>query len=484
MIRTLFPALLLLLAAGPLGAQVPTATFTPTPNCCQTDPGWTPPPLAGAADVSIDPTLNRAYVTEYVPAGAVRARTLNGASDPSFGVGGAVSVTGAFGVDAGPCSFEGVYVTQRDVSPSYLRKYTTGGALVWTSSPLPGGMRMAYVDPVSGTIHVTHDNNSIYLFDQMGALQATLTGLGLNIPTGMVKVGTDLFLADSWNNRVVRLPQTGPYSYGAPVLVAAMPTPHGIARDGLGNFYVTSFGTDSIHIFSPTWTLLATCAPPGLNGPLGIDLDPTGAVYVAGQLSSSVMKIRPCNLFTQPAWGGCGTPTPTGTATSTATFTATRTSTPGTTATSTSTSIGVLTATATSSATATRTPTPPSLPTSTATATPTPTMTGTPPPMATSTPTPAQACTGTFTVPVNLFRPDQGGITVTADPCGPYELGVYNSAGEKVRILAAQGSVPPASFNYDWDGNNEKGEPCASGVYLLRLAGPYEVRLAKVILLR
>jgi hypothetical protein len=67
---------------------------------------------------------------------------------------------------------------------------------------------------------------------------------------------------------------------------------------------------------------------------------------------------------------------------------------------------------------------------------------------------------------------------------GPYSLAVFNTAGEMVRILDRRDLTGPVNESYDWDGKNEKGEPCASGVYLLQLVEPQSRKTKKVLLVR
>jgi hypothetical protein len=60
---------------------------------------------------------------------------------------------------------------------------------------------------------------------------------------------------------------------------------------------------------------------------------------------------------------------------------------------------------------------------------------------------------------------------------------IYNSAGEKVRELQPWVPVDGLDLTYEWDGNNERGQAVASGVYLWRFeSGLYcERRLLAVI---
>jgi hypothetical protein len=169
------------------------------------------------------------------------------------------------------------------------------------------------------------------------------------------------------------------------------------------------------------------------------------------------------------------------------TATSTRTSTPTRTATSTATSTSTMTMTSTRTLTATPTPTRTRTLTATATATATATLTltacGFPGDTCTPTATPDSA----FYVSHNLFTPDQQPVSiyVAVDQYpGAYKLMVFNTAGEQVRTLDDRQLTAPHQQSYLWDGKNEKGEPCASGVYLLHLVEPLRRQLKKVLLVR
>jgi len=190
-----------------------------------------------------------------------------------------------------------------------------------------------------------------------------------------------------------------------------------------------------------------------------------------------------CTLTATPT----ETPTPTSTATLSPTFTPTdtRTATPSVTPTSSR------TATSTRTATATRTPTFTRTQTSTPTITPTVTVTSTPtltptfdltPPGA----TPVDPC-DFFLTNENLFHPSQAPLTILVGQCaypGAYSLKVYNTAGEQVRTIDQGYLTGFWQRAYPWDGKNEKGEDCASGVYLIRLVGPKTTKLIRVLLVK
>ena len=201
----------------------------------------------------------------------------------------------------------------------------------------------------------------------------------------------------------------------------------------------------------------------------------------------------PTGTFTQthtatisPTWTNSFTPTlsPTWTRTNTPTRTPTWTGTPTWTFTSSHTPTKTLTPTFTDSPTITHTPTITLTPTvtSTRTITFTPTITLTP----TITPT-FPPGDGLF-VSRNVFRPrlDAGDlvIRVSVSTAGLYSLKVYNSAGEKIRVLRDHRTAMGTYEFVQWDGRTDRGENAASGVYLFKLTTSYGRDSARVLLLR
>jgi hypothetical protein len=142
-------------------------------------------------------------------------------------------------------------------------------------------------------------------------------------------------------------------------------------------------------------------------------------------------------------------------------------------------------------------------PTRTFTISPTRTFTATPTVSPTWTParTPSVSPTRTFTptqtptrkpcdflrVP-NKFRFDKGHptIDIRLDLCAPGFVGliVYNSAGERVRTIQPRVFFSFLELLYEWDGTNDRGDPLASGVYLLHFEGSRNADTRTVILLR
>lgn len=178
-----------------------------------------------------------------------------------------------------------------------------------------------------------------------------------------------------------------------------------------------------------------------------------------------------------PLFAQVSTNTPTDTPTDTPTLTTTQTATSTATSTTTQTTTNTATSTITNTPTVTATPTITSTPTNTFTITPTFTPTSTP----TVTPTPGF---NLFDISENILRPSVGPVTIrvgSATYNGPYSLRIYNSAGELIKILDDQASLPAAiDITYTWNGTNTHGDKVADGIYLFYLRRPVGVEMKKI----
>lgn len=246
----------------------------------------------------------------------------------------------------------------------------------------------------------------------------------------------------------------------------------------------TSTDTSTVTV-SPTSTVTRTQTPsstatasitPSRTSTMTPTASPTATLtYTASPLASDTVSPTVTPTFTA---------TPTSTDTSTATFSSTAT--PSATPTSTNTLPFSFTNTPTFSSTSTATPTLTATPSSSVTRTPTPSSTATPTLTQTFTPSVTPSITVTFTVS-------------PTPPSFPYQLsvGLYNSAGELVRLLYAgmaqhsqnqirvssQTVVPGLgliSVDLDgllangapplvWAGDNDNGQGVSNGLYTLKL---------------
>jgi flagellar hook assembly protein FlgD len=88
----------------------------------------------------------------------------------------------------------------------------------------------------------------------------------------------------------------------------------------------------------------------------------------------------------------------------------------------------------------------------------------------------------------NVFRPRLDGgalaIRVSIPTAGLYSLKIYNSAGERIRVLR-EGRESSGTHEFVfWDGRSDRGEEAASGVYLFKLLTTFGTASARLLLLR
>jgi flagellar hook assembly protein FlgD len=84
-----------------------------------------------------------------------------------------------------------------------------------------------------------------------------------------------------------------------------------------------------------------------------------------------------------------------------------------------------------------------------------------------------------------MFEPPQESVSIrvqVSDYPGNYSLRIYNSAGELVRNLDHRTLTGPYQNDYSWNGKNDAGSYCASGVYVIYLIEPVKRRIARVLL--
>jgi len=115
-------------------------------------------------------------------------------------------------------------------------------------------------------------------------------GTGFNNPYGIaVDAAGNIYVADSNNNRVMKIPAGG----GAAVAIGSgFNSPTGVAVDAAGNVYVANFGGDSVmEILAGSNTTIVLGS--GFYQPLGIAVDINGNVYVTDRGHNVVKKITP-----------------------------------------------------------------------------------------------------------------------------------------------------------------------------------------------
>lgn len=87
----------------------------------------------------------------------------------------------------------------------------------------------------------------------------------------------------------------------------------------------------------------------------------------------------------------------------------------------------------------------------------------------------------------NVFRPDKGRplrIGIKSPQGGRVTVRVFNVAGEKVRAPFEADVPKDLTVEAVWDGRNEAGELCGSGVYIISVKGAGISRSLKLVLLK
>lgn len=89
-----------------------------------------------------------------------------------------------------------------------------------------------------------------------------------------------LYVSNYGDNTIHKFSSTGA---DLGVFATGVNGPTGMAFDGSGNLYVTSFNASTVLELSPTGTLLQTLTSPGLNSPDGLVIDGSGRILVSNR---------------------------------------------------------------------------------------------------------------------------------------------------------------------------------------------------------
>jgi len=122
----------------------------------------------------------------------------------------------------------------------------------------------------------------------------------------------NLYVADQANNRIRKITGTGEVTTYAgsgamgadngPVATASFNTPTGIAFDAAGNLYVSDVGNSAVRKITPAG-IVSTFAT-GFNFPRELKVDGTGNVYVAEMNGNTIKRISPNGTVTIIAGAG------------------------------------------------------------------------------------------------------------------------------------------------------------------------------------
>ena len=82
----------------------------------------------------------------------------------------------------------------------------------------------------------------------------------------------------------------------------------------------------------------------------------------------------------------------------------------------------------------------------------------------------------------NPFNPTTS-IPLTVHSQQPVRLAVYNSAGQRIRLLANR-LFTPGRHILEWDARDDRGQPVSSGIYIYRLEVNGQIQMRKMTLMR
>jgi len=109
---------------------------------------------------------------------------------------------------------------------------------------------------------------------------------GLNSPAALAADSISLYISDSGNNRVIKVPTAG----GAPItLVSGLNNPTGVAVDG-ANVYVSDSGNNRVLKVPLAGGTPSPLGLPNLNNPAGVAVDSGGNLYVSDSGNNRVIK--------------------------------------------------------------------------------------------------------------------------------------------------------------------------------------------------
>ena len=190
-----------------------------------------------------------------------------------------------------------VYSSSEDGS---VTQYSSAGQQIGVSTPIGGNEAIysLFVDPCE-QLYVTGTSSAVYKLNRTALLQLAVPGflVGLNNPTlSWVDASGTAWVADSYNQRIVKFSQTGLVT--GIITNAAIYYPISVATDSAGNIYVLNGqGENSVVKLNATGTkLLATFTAavpgPGLSGPSGMTIDRYGSIYITDSGNARVVQLN------------------------------------------------------------------------------------------------------------------------------------------------------------------------------------------------
>jgi large repetitive protein len=146
----------------------------------------------------------------------------------------------------------------------------------------------------SGDVFIADSLNARVVKVPAGGGAQTTVGSGLYLPIGVAVDGAgDVFIADAGNNVVVEVPAGG----GAQITVGSgLSYPHGVAVDGAGDVFIADSGNNRVEEVPAGSGAQITVPASGLNYPTEVAVDGAGDLFIADSGNNRVVEL--------PAGGG------------------------------------------------------------------------------------------------------------------------------------------------------------------------------------
>ena len=168
-----------------------------------------------------------------------------------------------------------------------------------TFAPLAPGVRMGAVELFdnSGKLLVTTQVRGIGQGPAIafGPGVQTTVGSGLSNPDGVaVDAAGDLFIADSFNSRVVEVPAGCSSVACQTTLGSGLNHPAGVTLDAAGNVVISDSGNNRVVEVPPGCSSAAcqTTVGSGLNVPFGVAVDGAGDIFIADHTNNRVVEVN------------------------------------------------------------------------------------------------------------------------------------------------------------------------------------------------
>lgn len=241
-----------------------------------------------------------ALVTYAAPNPAVRQFDLNGNYLGDFAPGNVVTgPINPYGITNGPDG--NVYITDLlgATAGIYRVNIPSGGAptqIVGAGAGTPPlASAYAIVTGPDSNLYVTDPfNNAVSVFTTAGVFVRSYTNPLIAFPFGLAVQGTDLLVASTGTDQVVRI--SNPLGVPTYSNFAAVNDPNGIGVDGSGNVFVSSgLGAASdVLKFTSAGALDPTFDLDTSNGllqtPVGVTIGPNGNLFVVSQTNRLVLE--------------------------------------------------------------------------------------------------------------------------------------------------------------------------------------------------